>query len=115
MQFVCWIVLLQMINLSMYPSHLPYQKQAVPAVNRDVLIDEAGTIFELIEGVAHHQLPDSNEDEMDTSSPPFELYFATHASVGQPDLYLSTTQLSHYHNKYPVVHQQPHFPPPKLS
>ncbi|CAA9530011.1 MAG: hypothetical protein AVDCRST_MAG96-3489, partial [uncultured Segetibacter sp.] len=56
-----------------------------------------------------------DEDEIDTSSPSFELYFFTGICSKVPALDFPIEHFPNYNNSFPPVHQEPHFPPPKLT
>ncbi len=80
------------------------------------LIDEIESAYELIaEGVFDTEVPASNEDEIDTFSPSFELYFFTATSIKLPAIKFPLEHISHCYNNFPIVHQEPLFQPPKFA
>jgi hypothetical protein len=115
-QVVCWILLLQMINISIDPRDLKRANYSPITYNENFSIDEIESVYELIaEGVFDKEVPASNEDEIDTFSPSFELYFFTATSIKLPAIKFPLEHISHCYNNFPIVHQEPLFQPPKFA
>ena len=115
-QVVCWILLLQMINISIDPPDLKHSKYSHHTNQEEVLLDETESVYEWIaEGVFDEEVPESNEDDIDTSSPSMELYFFTATCTRLPAIEFPVEHFSHYYSNIPFVHQEPRFPPPKRA
>ena len=115
-QVVCWILLLQIINISINLPDINYPNYRNVLSKEDVSIDELESVYELIaEDVFNKEVPESDEDEIDTSSQPFELYFFTKTCSKLPALAFPAKHFSRYQNNFLSIFQEPHLPPPKIS
>ncbi len=112
---ICWILLLQIINISVDPPDLNVRAYDTATSKKESSFDETESVYELIaEGVFDEKVPESDEDEMDTSSPSFELYFFNRSCSRLPALVFPLHHSPHYHNNFLSLHQEPHSPPPKI-
>ena len=115
-QVVCWILLLQIINVSINTPDLKCAKQSSLSKTENLSINETESVYELIaEGMFDKKVPDSDEDDMDTSSPSFELYFFPKICSKLPAFNFLIEYFPHYSNNFLSVHQEPHFPPPRFA
>jgi len=115
-QVVCWILLLQIINLSIDPRDLKSANYSPITAKEDFSTDEIESVYELIaEGVFDKEVPASNEDEIDTFPPSFELYFFTATSFRLPAINSPLEHFAHSYNNFPIVHQEPLFQPPQFA
>lgn len=113
-QLVCWILLLQMINISIDPRDIKLPKDTSVIHVTDGSADEIESVYELVaEGVFNKEVPPDNEDEIDTSSPSLELYFFTPACIELPAIAFVLKHFSYCYNHFTSVHQEPLFQPPK--
>ncbi|HUC79515.1 MAG TPA: hypothetical protein VMR70_01315 [Flavisolibacter sp.] len=119
-RFVGWILLLQMINISIDPPSLKFQQAVGSANSKAASIDEIESIYEMVaEGVFDKDVPDDNqdkdEDEIHTSSPSMDLYFSAHAGHQLPQLSFPSEYFPHYHNINLLIYTEPNSPPPKYA
>ena len=115
-QGVCWILLLQVINISIDPHDFKQSKYMPVAFSEDFSSDEIESISELIaENIFHKEVPPGDEDEIETSSPPFEFYFYTGTSIRLPALKFSSEHVSRHNSNFPPGHQEALFQPPKQA
>lgn len=111
---VCWILLLQMINISIDPPDLKLAENRQGKIEEPAT-DETETVYELIaEGLFDQDVPENDEEETDTSSPGFLLYFFTAGSNQLRALNFPVEHFSHYQKKVLSAHQEPSSPPPKI-
>lgn len=114
-QAVCWVLLLQLINISIHASELKHPKY-FPFTNQEqqVAIDEIESIYELVvEGISGDEVPESDEDEADSSIPTIDLYCFNRDFSKLQAVNFPVKHFSHYYNRFLSVHQKPHAPPPK--
>ncbi len=113
-QFVCWVLLLQMINISIDPPDLKHFKNGRFIRTEDLTINEIESIYELISEVFFEKyVHERDENDIGTSSNTFNLYFYTSTSI---ELIIPVFSIKHscYHrNKYSDLFTEPVFPPPK--
>ena len=110
----CWILLLQMINISIDPPDLKLPGNTQAKI-KEPAIDETETVYELIaEDFFEHQVPENDDEETDTSSPSFLLYFFSGSITKIPVLFFPAEHFSHSHKKVLSAHQEPAFPPPRI-
>ena len=115
-QVVCWILLLQVINISINPRDFKHPRYSSTASKEDLSINETESIYELIaEGVFDEDVPESNEDDIDTSSPSVELYFFTASCNTLPTLELPLEHFPRCNKSFPSLHHEPLFQPPKQA
>ena len=115
-QVVCWILLLQTINISINPPDVKLVVDKTVTNNKQLAADETESIYEwVVEGMSDEDVPESDDDDMDTSSPSFELYFFNRVCSELPVLHFSIEHYAHYHTNFPFIHQEPHSPPPKWA
>jgi hypothetical protein len=113
---VCWILFLQLINISINPPDLQHPKFSSITNKEDLTINKIESVYELIvEGVSDEEVPESDEDETDTTSQSFVLYFFSKICSKLPALNYPIEHFSHYHNNFPSVTKEAHFPPPKFA
>ena len=105
-----------MINISIDPPDLKHPKYSPITNKKDLAINKIESVFEMIaEGVFDKEIPESDEDEIDISSPSFELYFVNRICSKLQALVFPVAHFPYYHNNFLSVHQEPHFPPPRLA
>ncbi|RYZ26918.1 MAG: hypothetical protein EOO10_14235 [Chitinophagaceae bacterium] len=112
---VCWILLLQMINLSV---DTPDSQIRYGTTNHheDLSINDIESLSELIaEGLFDIDVPESDEDDVDSSSPAEDLYFSDRSSQQLPLVSFSIQHVGYYLNSFPSISQKPLSPPPKSA
>ncbi len=115
-QVVCWILLLQIVNISINPPDIHRQKQGSVVLSEDLSINDVESVYELVaEGVFDSDVPESEEEETDTTSSAFDLYFFNRTSIKLPPLQFPAVHFSYYSNNFTSFHQAPHSPPPKAA
>lgn len=115
-QVVCWILLLQIFNISINPPDLKQQKFGSIADKEDLLINKIESVYELVvEGVSDEEIPETDEDEIDTTSQFFVLFFSPRTYSKLPALGLYIEPFSLYYNNFPSITTDPHFPPPRFA
>lgn len=113
-QVFCWMILLQIINLSIHPLHLLHPRLTALDKAKASPINECNSLYEFIaEGVFHQDVPETDDDEIDVSSPPFELYFSAVCSSQLPAMDVSIKHVPRYKKNTLLVYKEPHSPPPK--
>lgn len=79
-------------------------------------INEVESVCELIAGsLFDKEIPDSDDDGMDTSSPTFELYFFERTGHQIEPFTAPAEYFSFNYKRFPSLHKEPHSPPPKLA
>ncbi|HET7896336.1 MAG TPA: hypothetical protein VFL47_01655, partial [Flavisolibacter sp.] len=72
-----------MINLSIHPQHFTPHRSSSVARSEQPAINEVNSVYELIaEGIFETDVPESEEEDIDSSSPPLELYLSN-STCGQ--------------------------------
>jgi hypothetical protein len=64
----------------------------------------------IAEGVFDVELPESDEDEIDTSSPSFDLYFFERTGSKLQAFIFPIEHFCHYYKNFSSIHQEPHSP-----
>jgi hypothetical protein len=109
-----WILLLQVINVSINPPDLKYGKYSALTKKEDLSINEIESVCELIaEGIFDEDIPESNEDEIDTLSPSFQLYFFTGNGIKLLAKEFSLAHFSHCYSNITSENKEPLYLPPR--
>lgn len=115
-QVVCWILLLQMVNISIDPPDLKHQKHNTITYKEDLSINKIESVYEMLaEGIFEVEIPESDEKEIDSSSPSFELYFFNGICTKLQTSVFPIQHYPHYYNNFASLYQKPDFHPPKLA
>lgn len=113
-RLICWILLLQMINISIDPPDLMPLRTAPVSHEEDLSINETESVYELIsEGVFETNVPDQDDSDMDRESQTFDLYCCKPIFTTRPFLDLPIEHFSLYRNNLSFDYTEPSFPPPK--
>ena len=105
-----------MINISINPPDLNSPKRSSTANKEDLSINQIESVYEMIaEGIFDQQVPESDEEEIDTSSPSFELFFTDRTYHKLPAFVFPIEYFPHYYNNFSSVYKEPHSPPPRLA
>lgn len=111
---VGWILLIQLINISVDPPDLVvYKNHTVTA--EDLTINEAESIYELIaEGIFDLDVPEAEDNDQDEQLKTFNLYF-----LASPDTGISLPSFpephdSGYNASLLTSYPEPNAPPPKF-
>ena len=113
---ICWILLLQIINISINSPHLKRPNYSRETISKDLSLNEIESVCELIaEGVFDTEMPESDEDDIDTFSPSVELYFFERSYSKQQSFAFPIEYFSYYYNNFLSICREPHSPPPKLA
>lgn len=109
---VCWIVLLQMVNLCIDPPHVINFSANHAYQQEDPSIDEIESIYELISETLFGQaIPGNADNDIDSDSVPLDLYFYTTPNTVVFDFPTGHTTLRKYN--FPAFAASPNIPPPK--
>lgn len=115
-KIICWILLLQIVNISINPPDLQRPKYTSVTHQDDLSINKIESIYEFIsENILDVEVPESEEEEIDTSSPTLELYFYKRTYSKLQAFVFPIEHFSHYSNRFPSVHKEPSSPPPKFA
>ncbi len=113
---MCWILVLQFINISIDPGDLKRANYDASTSQEDLSINEVESVYELIaEGVFDKQVPESDEDDIQTISPSIELYCDTPLYSTLQPLTFPTEYFPHYNTSRSLSNKQPNSPPPKRA
>lgn len=113
-KFICWILLLQMINISIDPPDVKFFKNADVMHREDLSINEIESIYELISEVfLNRYVHESDENDINGISKTFNIYFFAPASVQFYTPAFSIGYCSYYQNIFSVLFSKPISPPPK--
>jgi hypothetical protein len=113
-RFVCWVLLLQLINISIDPPDLWRLKTASISQKQPLPINEIESLYELIsEGVFEHDVPESDENDIDSESQPFDLYCFNNIYSTRPGYSFPVEHFCYYHNTFSCECPEPNAPPPK--
>jgi hypothetical protein len=105
-----------MINISIDPPDLKHQNGSPGTNTEDLSVNEIESVYELIaEGVFDVELPESDEDEIDTSSPSFDLYFFERTGSKLQAFIFPIEHFCHYYKNFSSIHQEPHYHPPEVA
>ena len=112
---ICWILLVQLVNISINAPDFMHTRSGSVVSGKGFEVNEIESIYELIsEVICDTDVPESDEDEIDTSSQSIELFCAgMHSKLLLFVIYIE--HYSNYQNNSPPVYQAPHFPPPKVA
>lgn len=113
-QISCWILLLQMINLSVDPPDacVVFRSGAHAGV-MDVLTEKE-TVYEYVsETLLDIPVPDSDEQDVEKSVHLLELFYSSPHSFALTDLEFSLHHSDHYFARFLSRETIPHAPPPK--
>lgn len=113
-QFICWVLLLQMINVSIDPPDFRQFKNAHVEHKEDLSLNEIESIYELVsEGLFGKDVPESDDADIDTKPETPDLYcFMSRYSEATP-VRFSAKRFSHYLHSFSPVHIELSSPPPK--
>jgi hypothetical protein len=113
-RFVCWILLLQMINISIDPADLKQFKSAQMLDNEDLSINEMESVYELVsENVFEKDVPESDESDVDKQSHTFDLYCSKFGYTPQPVFAFVAEYYQYYQRDVSFDCPQPTSPPPR--
>ncbi|NTS43570.1 hypothetical protein HRG84_22010 [Flavisolibacter sp. BT320] len=113
-QIGCWILFLQLLNLSIDPPQVDAVFQTRSAQQAAVSFNEKETVFEYVsEELLALDIPDTEEQDVEKSVHALELYFSQSPSftLAVPELPLQ--HLGFYANRFSCWTSRPHAPPPK--
>ncbi|RYZ54211.1 MAG: hypothetical protein EOO14_14550 [Chitinophagaceae bacterium] len=113
-QIGCWILFLQLVNLSIDPPQVDAVFQTRSAQQAANSLTERESVFEYVsEELLAFDIPDTEEQEVEKSVQAFELYLSQSPSFS---LLASELPLQHpgfYANRFSCWRSRPHAPPPK--
>ncbi|TDH24666.1 hypothetical protein EXU57_15125 [Segetibacter sp. 3557_3] len=115
-RFTCWLLLLQLINISIDPPDLKQTKKVYTSQQEDLTINEVESVYELIaEGVFHSDVPENNDHDIDTDTHSVDLYFydfpySSPALINHP-----LEHHVHYLTTVTSINAGPNAPPPKYA
>ncbi len=114
-KFICWILLLQMINIAIDPPDVKFCKKANVTHREDLSINQIESIYELISEVfLNRNVHESDENDINAISKTFNIYFFASTSIQFPAPTFSIGYCSYYQNVFSVLHSKPLSPPPKI-
>ena len=113
---VCWILLLQLINISIDPPDMERATYASDSGEEDLSINDIESIYELVaEKVFDEDVPESDENDIDTASQTFDLYCITAQDGLQAFYDYFIDYEAQYLNHLSTDSPEPGFPPPKSA
>lgn len=114
--FTCWILFLQMVNLSINrPDFREFEKKAV-AQHSEQPFAEIETIYELVaEGIFDKDIPDSEDEDIDSSFKPFDLYSSSLKPADTNLKFYPVEHASFYQTDFSLFESEPTSPPPKQA
>lgn len=105
-----------MINISINPPDIYRTRQGAILPTEDLSVNDIESVYELVsEGLFDHNVPESNEEEVDSTTSGIVLFFQPRSGIELPPLAYHTTHISFYTSIYASVHQDPVSPPPKAA
>jgi hypothetical protein len=115
-QFVCWILLLQMINISIDPPDIKQYTEKGIVHKEDLSINETESVYESVsEGIFDKDVPESDEEDIDTNSEISEFYFVSSNDNKLLGYNFPIDYSQHYQNNFSVQYPEPNSPPPKKA
>lgn len=113
-QIVCWVLLLQLINISIYTPHIKSFTVACVTRPEDLDVNGVESIYELVsEGIFNVDVPVSDENDSDITFETLDIFLL---SSFYNKLVVFKHPIKHYafypRTSYPL-HSAPDFPPPK--
>jgi hypothetical protein len=114
---VCWILLLQLANISVDHVDFRHSVNSSDAGKDPSSINEIESIYEwLAEGVYNIDVPEAADDEeIDSASQTIELYFFPKITGKMPLPIVLIHHHSRYHNHAYPVYREPTSPPPRIA
>ena len=113
-KFICWVLFLQMINISINPPDLKHFNYISITHKEDLSINEIESIYEWIsEVIFEKNVHEKDESDIHTISKTFNLYFFPLISNELLIPYFLLKHSSYYQNNFSVLYAEPVFPPPK--
>ena len=111
---LCWILLLQSINLSIDAPDLTPITHTSLSDNEDLLVNDIESIYELVsEVIFGKDVPENDENDIDTKSPVFDAFcFSPQSIIQNISAYLIDCE-SHYLGLLIFDSPEPDFPPPR--
>jgi hypothetical protein len=114
MQMSCWILLLQLINISINPPDMHYLATASVVDNRAYAGDEIESLYEyVVEAMTDIEVPENEEEEIDSISSSIDLYTPVPIAGKLLVFEFPLEHATYYHNYFHSIHPEPLFPPPK--
>lgn len=113
-QIFCWILLLQMINLSIDPPEVEAVFQTKSTQQVAASFAERESVYEYVsEELLSCDVPDSEEQDVEKSVHALELYYSNPQlfALASPEVPLQ--HLTYYSNHFSCWKARPHAPPPK--
>jgi len=85
-------------------------------LHEDLSINDIESLTELIaEEVFDMDVPESDEDDVDGSSPVIDLYFSERSCHQLPPVFFPIQHVSYYQTSFPSISKKPLSPPPKFA
>lgn len=114
-QISCWILLLQMVNLSIDPPEASVVFQSKTQSQAGDAIAETETVYELVsEELLDIEVPETEETDVEKTVHLLELYYSHPPSFTLDDPSLPVHHLSLYNTRLLSWETIPNAPPPKL-
>lgn len=118
-KFICWVLLIQLINLSTDPVDQINFKNGYATFEEDLSINEIESFYELVlEDFFHKNVPESDENDGDAFIKVFDLYCSAGAVIEMkpeiihfPPIIYSTFYQDSFCTNYPEINS----PPPKKA
>lgn len=114
-QIICWLLLIQMINVSIDPRDLIQIDQGMYSHTEDLSINETESIYELIaEKLFDTEIPESEEEDVEKTFGGIDLFFNT-TLISNP--VIQTYIISQYgdcHESLTIIYPASDSPPPDL-
>ncbi len=115
-QIVCWVLLLQLINISIYTPHTKSFTVACVTSPEDLDVNGVESIYELVsEGIFDVDVPVSDENDSDIAFETLDIFLLSPV-YNKPVVFKHPIEYYAFYPRtsYPL-HSAPNSPPPKLD
>ncbi|HEV7329680.1 MAG TPA: hypothetical protein VGN63_01470 [Flavisolibacter sp.] len=110
----CWILLLQMINLSIDPPDTSVVFESKSSFQSEIERNERESVYEYVsEALLEFEIPDTEEQDIEKSVHALELYYSSPPSFSLINPALPILHCSFYSSSYFSWETKPNAPPPK--
>lgn len=104
-----------MINISINSPDLKRLNPGGETIRKELTVNEIESVCELIaEDIFDSEMPESDEEDIDTSSPSVELYFFERSCNKLHSFVFPVKYFSYYNNNFLSICREPNAPPPKF-
>lgn len=114
-RIICWILIIQMINVSIDPRDLIQIDQGIYSHTEDLSINETESIYELIaEELFDTEIPESEEEDVEKTFGGIDLFFNS-TLISNPGIQtFITSQYGDCQDSLTIIYPASDSPPPDL-